>query len=793
MTWKKDSLPRRIAGLFLAAVVLPATASAQLFSPAPKLTISNPAPTVLAPIQAPANALAQLDALDRQARERQLDQVAANATSSGPVLVVSLAPSSAEAAWRAAENAVDQAREAAWTGLHPGTSLATLIHAPLAMAFLDLQIEVRRNVGPTLETDVEGLDAEPACFGDVIADRMIAAYGEAVVQPFGSEAEATTAALEDIAHQVACLGSSQLARLDRGIAKAFVDVVARMSEHGLGNLEPSFAQLVAPLEILMLDARKHRGKHASAWRWFDLHAQPLATVTANAGWATEEVLIWDRRHGMLLGFPECSGGTAIDCVDLGILLDSVSDPRAIGLGGCGLAAMISHGVQSIDGDARYVCPTQACSAPNGAGGVGSAPNFGSPAIAGGPSMSPGSLATGTSLGANGASSGIPSDLAAIWGDALTAQDVTAMGAICGSTGDWQGPDFDVTSCFDSLPSPDAQNPFVQHLACMEEVVNAERPGIGETLRGVPTGPECGLADGGDAGTEPEKKPEAAKPIDGAQPKITPTPYARPLAQGDRYEVKTKAGSIDAVEIVDAQTGELVRVEVTVKGMAPDRAATAFEREVYGKGGLLRDLRFTDTAELIDMALQDAAGKQSTTDPKCARGCEGRTPTLKPPAAGTQGCFDPLSCGSDECSGIGEQITAATDCDEALLDSLAEAAGMGKPRPGENDPGRPLDPVANWGPDSDHGVEDNGVGSCLSSGYLPRPPAHCAFILCAGGGMATPIGDGCGCPDSLRMAVEDICIEAICADGTVPGPNCECGGFDGELPDWPGGPDPRIPN
>lgn len=787
-----DSLSFRAAGALLMLAMMPLGSGAQIFSPGPKLALTSPPPTTITPIQAPGQAIAQLDALDRQARDRQLEQLAAAPVSGGFPSFTSITAARSSAAWQSAEADVDRARDAAWTGLQPGQSLATLIHAPLALAFLDLQIELRRNVGPTLATDVEGLDVAPACAGDVVGDRMIASYGEAIVQPFGSDSEATTAALEDVAVQIACLGSAQLARLDRGLAKAFVDVVARMSDHGLESLEPSFAQLVAPLEVLMLDARKHRGTRASAWRWFDLHAQPLETATRNAGWATDELLVWDRRHGMLLGFPACSGAASADCVDLEVLLDSIADPRALGLGGCGLAAMISRGIESIDGDARYVCPMQACSAPGGAA-QGAAGALGTAQFSDGSSISVGGFASAPLLSGGAGGIGIPSDLAAVWGGELSALDVAAMGAICGSGGDWQGPSFDVTSCFDSLSSPDAQNPFAQHMACLQEVVNPERPRIGETLRGVPNGPSCELADGGQAGAEPETKPEVAKPIDGAAPKVTPTPYARPLAQGNSYEIATRNGGIRAVEITDAQTGDLVRVEVTVEGMSPEQAVGIVESEIYGANGILTELQFTDTAELIDVALRDAADKQSATDPNCARGCGGRTPTLSPPAAGAQGCFDPLSCGSNACSGLGEQIAAATDCDEALLDALAEAAGMGKPRPDEIDPSRPADPVSNWGPDSDHGVDESGVGSCLSAGYLPRPPAHCAFILCVGGGMATPMGDGCGCPQSPPMAVQDICIEAICADGTVPGPNCECGGFEGEQPEWPGGPDPRFPN
>jgi hypothetical protein len=84
----------------------------------------------------------------------------------------------------------------------------------------------------------------------------------------------------------------------------------------LGNLIPAFARLVAPVQVLILDARKHHGEASQAWQWFVIYGSLIYDDVVGAGWASGELLVWDRRQGSLVGFPSCAPGTlAPDCVE----------------------------------------------------------------------------------------------------------------------------------------------------------------------------------------------------------------------------------------------------------------------------------------------------------------------------------------------------------------------------------------------------------------------------------------------------------------------------------------------
>lgn len=86
-----------------------------------------------------------------------------------------------------------------------------------------------------------------------------------------------------------------------------------------------------------------------------------------ADWAPNGVIyFWDRKLGRLVGFPGCAPSrSASDCVDPRVLLRSLADPRAIGLGDCALAGMLGLGVNELDSEARYICPPVPCNVDTG--------------------------------------------------------------------------------------------------------------------------------------------------------------------------------------------------------------------------------------------------------------------------------------------------------------------------------------------------------------------------------------------------------------------------------------------
>ena len=78
---------------------------------------------------------------------------------------------------------------------------------------------VRRGAGPRLHTTVSGLEADRGCAGDILEDRLISEYFDAVaVAPvgFGNSNDAFVI-LDNFARQVACLGVAQLAELENAL------------------------------------------------------------------------------------------------------------------------------------------------------------------------------------------------------------------------------------------------------------------------------------------------------------------------------------------------------------------------------------------------------------------------------------------------------------------------------------------------------------------------------------------------------------------------------------------------
>src|SRR5262249_634834 len=201
---------------------------------------------------------------------------------------------------------------------------------------------------------VPGLTSDRGCAGDIVGDRLVFQYGSAAGTAgllAASQRDLQVDLLEQFARRIACLGAGQLDVVERTLAIGFVEVAARMKQHGMLDLVPAFARLVAPLQLLILDAEKHRGEGSFASHWFRRCGGGVVSVIAQAGWPSGNVYLWNRLQARLVGFPRCPPGTvAPDCVDLERFVQSLRDPRALGLGGCALAGMLANGLVSIGND-----------------------------------------------------------------------------------------------------------------------------------------------------------------------------------------------------------------------------------------------------------------------------------------------------------------------------------------------------------------------------------------------------------------------------------------------------------
>jgi hypothetical protein len=154
-----------------------------------------------------------------------------------------------------------------------------------------MQVEVRRLIGPEWPTEIEALRDQPGCQGDLIGDRMIAGYGEAVLAG-GRDRSGEAAALGRIAGQLACLSIRQAALVDVAMSVAADRVERLLDEAGLARIRGDFARILAPVQVLVLDTVKIAGDHAYAWHWFVARHDLLRDVVGRLG--------WDRRRRVAL-------------------------------------------------------------------------------------------------------------------------------------------------------------------------------------------------------------------------------------------------------------------------------------------------------------------------------------------------------------------------------------------------------------------------------------------------------------------------------------------------------------
>jgi hypothetical protein len=138
--------------------------------------------------------------------------------------------------------------------------------------------------------------------------------------------------------------------------------------------------------------------------------------------------------------------------------------------------------------------------------------------------------------------------------------------------------------------------------------------------------------------------------------------------------------------------------------------------------------------------------------------------------GPQDCVDPGAC-SNDCTGLGQQISAANACTEDLLGAFTQALGL----PDKKDLIRKIDIVSYPNPEDGNGSTNPGVGACLGNTDPARQSAACGLVLCANDLLAAGIGGGCGCEQALPGVIlqTDLCRVVRCADGDTPGPDCNC--------------------
>jgi hypothetical protein len=713
-------------------------------------------------------------------------------TKSDPVLVGGLKPLLTLAKeFVQAEMTVNQALDSAWSQVKSRHDAPTLIDGPVRLALLQVQVELRRLVGPSLHTRASDLANERGCAGDLIRGELIDAYAQAVTRRLllGEDA-AVPAALAPIARQIACLSVSQLSALDLALSVASDRVVAKLKAVGLEVLTPALLLHLAPIELLVLDVRKVRGSRSASWQWFRQNAPVLKTAVAQTGWPGGVIWLWDRVTGRLVGYPPCTPGLAVgDCADPSVLIESLVDPRALGRGDCALAAMISLGAQTVAGMSievatggrisprtggplstsplgggfeRYVCPSLACSdsgttAPSGTPQPTSRPVVPTPG-------SPSDLGAGNRP--------TPAALGLPWPD-LSDTDIATMAQFCVSpSGSHRLQGNELGDC--ALQPP--QDPFDRYLQCMVEG-NGSEPAEVNPFAGVPIGSSCKLKE--DTGDTSGGSPPAPSPAPAPAP--SPSPAPEPPKPADKKE--------------EAEHGLLYIIFTAIVSFFGGEAGAVGAEAVSPHAA---DGEKGAATEMAETALRDAAFVDGTISQEDFFKWHGKPPGdiadfLK--SKTKKICVDPLECG-DSCTGLGEAVATDRACSKSLMNDLLTAAGM---PPHGVDLTRKRKWVSIWDPERAP-VTDTTAGMCLPSDQPPHPSVACGLMLCADEPAASAAGGCCGGHVTALVPTFRNCLETIHCEGGVPAVSaagiCSCAPAEetdrGTRPTGPSGPALRNP-
>jgi hypothetical protein len=617
-----------------------------------------------------------------------------------------------------AELKLSRAFDHAWASIPYTRRVPVEVSQPLSLGMFQLQSEVRRRLGPKVHTIVPGLVTAPGCKKDFVNDRVISRYALAVT---GEDHGAAVETLKEEAIQVACLGRRQLADLEWAVSTGFEEVAAKMRQRGLGEVVPLLAQMLAPVQLLILDGRKHRGERSLSWKWFVTYGPDLKRLNAaQSHWPTANLYLWSRTSALLVGFPMCLPGTsATQCVDLQRFLDSLMDPRAIGLGDCALSGMIANGVSTIQGDQRYVCPTLTCG--ETAPGVSS--------ITGSAEMSE----ARERLGIRWPSSGSADD--------VLVEQTEGTGQLCRNPSDGsslQGAGPLSSECLNSVFGQD-KNPWDTYATCMGEAAGAGVPEVGVApLPGVPMGQKCGLMEEG--GSTPTPAPST--PADTSDEEKKEAEDEKPPP--DIIPLTTTPGTTPSRDQVDApKTKE-----------DADRSIWQTLREFFRAhlGGAVRPASDSDREERQRLNAE----------------------TLRQQREGAKSCADETAC-PDDCTGLGSQIAKTKDCTDQLLTAFSEALGRKRPQPQPGEVGPPRGRVIIYDPENAP-LPESDIGACVMGTQGPSPQGGnvCRFVLCPGtAGLATPIGTDCGCGQGTQpyKSVEKLCM-LDCVGELIDG-NCKC--------------------
>jgi hypothetical protein len=678
------------------------------------------------------------------------------------------------------EAQLDVVVDYAWRVMPLAQQRDLIASEPLALAVLQLQINLRRMLGPSFTTDVPGLH-DTGCAGDFVDQELLGWYGRAVTEPtLLIPGDRTRDALYAIAVQVACLSDAQTAHLETAMDASFSLVSGNMKTHGYGSLIPLLARIVAPVEVLILDARKYRGEKSVAWAWFKQYSADLQTNTARAGWPSGVLYLWDRRSGKLDAFRPCQGTTlAPSCVDLQVFLKSLTDPRALGFGNCALAAMVSRGPIGIGGTTvgsapqLYMCPIHQCTGPQtGLGGLGPQPTSPSGVISAPGAAYPLQVST--------------ANIRQQWPN-VTDADIADMSLGCKEAGQAvQGLSAEPAEC--SVQAGN-QNPFDTYDQCMVQASGeTTTPGPGEGFLGVPTSKACSASE--DAGTTTSSTVAEAKPAEKAS-----NPWTDWLTAAFTTVAELAKA---ATEVAKTAVSDLPKAigDVLTKSASPATTVLDPATQLLSEHGPPAELGAAKG--LIDSKLTDMYGKgeislEERINQREVLGTPGGVDKVKQFIAGRKtganDCVDGGAC-SNNCTALGKQIKSENDCQKGLVGAFTRALGLPSRSVPPTRPGPYINPA---GPDAMVADTTTANDFCILGGpTTPTNPA-CGLILCTNSLNSRAFASGCSCEhgsENYKVNAQACMNKKRCGPDQILTEDCNCTPLG--PPQGPLGPPPPPP-
>ena len=254
-----------------------------------------------------------------------------------------------------------------------------VIAGPMRLAALTFQKELEKNLGPSFVSEVRGLPSI-SYTGDITSNKLFFEYVETLMDFKSltpSSPMETWGVLEKITTQIVSLSANQLIDLDFAIYDAFQVSSARLKEIGIDENE--FLRVMTPAFLLVYDATKHYGLNSQIYRLYKENGAGLMTLVGQKGLSMNYLPAYDRISGALVGMPICEKGKMAEdgCVDPKTLMESLQEPRALGLGDCALGSMLAKGTEKLeiadfDDSGKvvsreekelYTCPTDKCGDP----------------------------------------------------------------------------------------------------------------------------------------------------------------------------------------------------------------------------------------------------------------------------------------------------------------------------------------------------------------------------------------------------------------------------------------------